>query len=57
MGKWIALGTYLVTMLAGGVALGEDYKPCYGAYQSSGLTQQQKTFDEFHAVYSDTICA
>ena len=52
--KWIALATLLVTMFAAGV---EDYEPCYVACRSSGLTQQQMTFDEFHALYSDTVCA
>lgn len=55
--KWKALATLLVTMFAAGVALGEDYEPCYVAYRSSGLTQHEMPFDEFHALYSDTICA
>jgi hypothetical protein len=54
--KWIALGSVLMTLLAAGVALGEDYEPCYAAYRSSGLTEPQMPFKDFHELYSDTIC-
>ena len=47
----------LMTMLAVGVAFGEDYGPCYGAYRQSGLTEQQMTFDQFRRFYGDTLCA
>jgi hypothetical protein len=47
----------LMTMLAVGVASGEDYGPCYAAYRQSGLTEQQMTFDQFHGFYGDTLCA
>jgi hypothetical protein len=47
----------LMTMLAVGVAFGEDYGPCYEAYRSSGLTKQQMTFGQFHGFYADTLCA
>ena len=45
----------LMTMLAVGVAFGEDYGPCYGAYRQSGLTEQQMTFDQFRRFYGDTL--
>jgi hypothetical protein len=55
--KWIAWGSIQATMLAASIAFGEDYGPCYEAYRTSGLTEQQMSFDEFRAIYSDTICA
>ena len=55
--KWIAFGMLLATMLAVGIASGKDYGACYEAYRSSGLTQQQVSFDEFHKLYADTLCA
>jgi hypothetical protein len=54
--KGVAL-VALMTLLAVGVAFGEDYGPCYDAYRSSGLTEQQMTFDQFHSLYADTLCA
>jgi len=47
----------LMTMLAVGLAFGEEYTPCYAAYRSSGLTEQQMTFDQFRWFYADTLCA
>ena len=55
--RWITLGALLVTMLAAGVALGEDRGPCYEACRSSGLTEQQMGFDQFHALYGETLCS
>ena len=55
--KWAALVVVLMTMLAADVAFGEDYRPCYGAYLESGLTEQQMSFDEFRESYADTYCA
>jgi hypothetical protein len=55
--KWAALVVMLVTMLVTGLAFGEDYGPCYEAYRSSGLTEQQMSYAEFHKLYSDTVCA
>jgi hypothetical protein len=46
----------LMTMLAAGVAFGEDYGTCYGAYRSSGLAEQQMRFEEFRDLYRDTLC-
>jgi len=54
--KWAALVVILATMLAAGVAFGEDYGPCYEAYRSSMLTEQQMSFEEFRTLYSDTFC-
>ena len=54
--KGVAL-VALMTMLAVGVAFGEDYGPCYEAYRESSLTQQQMTFDKFRHFYSHTLCA
>jgi hypothetical protein len=54
--KGVAL-VALMTMLAAGVAFGGDYRPCYDAYRSSGLTAQQMTFDQFRRFYGDTLCA
>lgn len=53
----IALRALLVTMLAAGLTLGEDRGPCYEAYRSSGLSEQQMTFDQFHALYGETLCS
>ena len=39
------------------VAFGEDYRPCYGAYLESGLTEQQMSFDEFRESYAATPTA
>jgi hypothetical protein len=47
----------LLTMLAVGLAFGEDYDPCYEAYLESGLTQQQMSFDQFRHSYTNTLCA
>lgn len=54
--KGVAL-VAMMTMLAAGLAFGEDYGPCYGAYRQSGLTAQQMTFDQFRQFYGDTLCA
>jgi hypothetical protein len=35
---------------------GEDHGTCYEAYLQNGPTQQL-TFDEFHRLYGDTVCA
>jgi hypothetical protein len=50
--KWVAWGSILATS----IAFGEDYGPCYEAYRTSGPTEQQMSFDEFRAFYSETIC-
>jgi hypothetical protein len=55
--KWAALAVVLVSLLTGSAAFGEDHGTCYEAYLQSGLTQQQLTFDEFHRLYGDTVCA
>jgi hypothetical protein len=55
--KWAALAAVLVTLLTGSAAFGEDHGTCYEAYLQNGPTQQQLTFDEFHSVYGDALCA
>ena len=55
--KWTALAVVLVTLLTGSAAFGEDHGSCYEAYLQTLLTQQQLTFDEFHRLYADTLCA
>ena len=55
--KWVVLGAALATMLAGAMAFGEDPTPCYEAYRTSGLTEQQMSFEEFGEFYGDTLCA
>ena len=55
--KWTALTVVLVALLTGSAVFGEDHESCYEAYLQSGLTQQQLTFDEFHSLYADTLCA
>ena len=55
--KWAALGAVLATATAASVVFGEAPTPCYEAYRTSGLTQQQMSFEEFRDSYSDDICA
>ncbi len=55
--KWAALGAVLATVSAASLAFGEDPTPCYEAYRTSGLTQQQMSFEEFRDTYSDDVCA
>ena len=55
--KWVVLGAALATMLAGAMAFGEDPTPCYEAYRTSGLTEQQMSFEKFGEFYGDTLCA
>ena len=55
--KWVVLGAALATMLAGAMTFGEDPTPCYEAYRTSGLTEQQMSFEEFGEFYGDTLCA
>ena len=54
--SWVALGVTLAMMLSASLAFGEDVTPCYEAYRTSGLTQQQMTFEEFRGLYSDDVC-
>jgi hypothetical protein len=55
--SWVALGATLTMMLSVSLAFGETPTPCYEAYRTSGLTQQQMTFEAFRAFYSDDVCA
>lgn len=55
--KWAALGAVLATASAASLAFGEDPTPCYEAYRTGGLTQQQMGFEEFRDGYSDDVCA
>jgi hypothetical protein len=55
--KWTALVVVLVVLLTGSAAFGRDHGACNEAYLQSGLTQQQLTFDEFHRLYGDALCA
>jgi hypothetical protein len=55
--KWVVLGATLVAITAGVTAFGETPTPCYEAYVTSGLTEQQMSFEEFGEFYSDTLCA
>jgi len=55
--KWTALAVVLVALFTGSAALGEDHGSCYEAYLQLGLTQQHLTFDQFHRLYADTLCA
>jgi len=55
--KWAALGAVLATATAASLAFGEAPTPCYEAYRTSGLTQQQMSFEEFRDGYSDDVCA
>ncbi len=54
-GKRAALGAVLAT--AASLVFGEPPTPCYEAYRTSGLTQQQMSFEEFRDSYSDDVCA
>jgi hypothetical protein len=56
-GKWVALGAALATASAASLVFGEAPTPCYEAYRTSGLTQQQMSFEEFRDSYSDDVCA
>jgi len=53
----VALASTLVVVLASSLAFGEDPTPCYEAYWTSGLAQQQMGFDEFLELHSDGVCA
>jgi hypothetical protein len=55
--KWAALVVVLVALLTGSAAFGEDHGSCYEAYLQRGLTQQQLTFEQFHSLYGDDLCA
>ena len=55
--KKAALAVVLTGMLASGAALGHDPGACHEAYLQSGLSEQQMTFDRFHRLYADTLCA
>jgi hypothetical protein len=55
--KWVVLGAALATMFAGAMAFGKTPTPCYEAYMTSGLTEQQMSFEEFGEFYGDTLCA
>ena len=55
--KWVALGATLATMLTASLIFGENSTPCYVAYRTSGLTQQQMSFGEFRDFYGDGVCA
>lgn len=53
----VALGVVLAAATAASLAFGEDPTPCYEAYRTSGLTQEQMDFEEFRDRYSDDVCA
>jgi hypothetical protein len=55
--KWAVLATVLVALLTGSATFGEDPEACYETYLQRGLTQQQMTFEEFHSLYADALCA
>lgn len=55
--KWVTLGATLAVMLTTSLVFGENPTPCYAAYRTSGLTQQQMGFEEFRDFYSDGVCA
>ena len=55
--KWTALAVVLVGVLGASAAFGEARGACYEAYLQSGLTAQQVSFDQFHKLYGDTLCA
>ena len=55
--KWAASVVVLAALLTGSAAFGEDHGSCYEAYLQRGLTQQQLTFEEFHSLYADALCA
>jgi hypothetical protein len=55
-GKWVVLGAMLVIMLTASLAFGENPTPCYEAYLTTGLSQQQMSFEEFRKFYSDNAC-
>jgi hypothetical protein len=55
--KWAALGAVLATATAASVVFGEAPTPCYEAYRTGGLTQQQMSYEEFRDSYSDDVCA
>jgi hypothetical protein len=57
LSKWAALAVVLIGMLASGLAFGREPGPCYEAYLTGGLTEQQMTFDAFRYSYADTLCA
>jgi hypothetical protein len=54
--KWTALAVVLVGVLGASAAFSEARGACYEAYLQSGLTAQQVSFDQFHKLYSDTLC-
>ena len=55
--KWTALAVVLFGVLGASAAFGEENGACYEAYLQSGLTVQQVSFDQFHKLYGDTLCA
>jgi hypothetical protein len=55
--RWPALTVMLAVLLAASLAFGEDPTPCYEAYRTSGLTQEQMGFGEFRELYGDGVCA
>jgi hypothetical protein len=56
MRTWMALGATLAMLLAASTGYGPATTPCYEAYLMSGLTEQQMSFEEFRASYSDSVC-
>ena len=52
-----ALMVILIGLSAAGLVFGQDGNLCYEAYLDSGLSAQQMTFDEFHRLYGETLCA
>jgi hypothetical protein len=54
--KWVVLGAALAMMFARAMTFGETPTPCYEAYVTSGLTEQQMSFEEFGEFYGDTLC-
>ena len=57
IGKRVARGAVLATATAASLVFGEAPTPCYEAYRTSGLTQQQMSYEEFRDSYSDDVCA
>lgn len=52
----VALGV-LATAAAASLVFGENPTPCYEAYRTSGLTEEQMDLEEFRDRYSDDVCA
>ena len=52
----MALGATLAMLLAAATGYGTSTSPCYEAYLMSGLSEQQMSFEEFRASYSDSVC-